>query len=117
MIFSPAASQWISIFWIIKEQYTKKDGDHDDVGGDDGVGVGDTLSDSIQCLNFAEKRFNSIFDSILLTQNSIPPLFHEINLRKLKTETDIQFKIISGGSIQKIIQFNSQGIIDTGRNR
>ena len=29
------------------------------------VGVGDTLSDSIQCLNFAKKWFNSIFDSLL----------------------------------------------------
>ena len=34
-------------------------------------GVGNTLSDSIQCLNPAKKLFNSIFDSILLTQNSI----------------------------------------------
>ena len=64
------------------------------------VGVGDTLSDSIQCLNFAEKWFNSIYDSILLTQNSI--------------QTIIQFKINSGDSIQKIIQCNSWGIIDTG---
>ena len=64
------------------------------------VGVGDTLSDSIQCLNFAEKWFNSIYDSILLTQNSI--------------QTIIQFKITSGDSIQKIIQCNSWGIIDTG---
>ena len=62
--------------------------------------MGDTLSDSIQCLNFAEKWFNSIFDSILLTQNSI--------------QTIIQFKINSADSIRKIVQFNSQGIIDTG---
>ena len=33
-------------------------------------GVGNTLSDSIQCWNPAKKLFNSIFDSILLTQNS-----------------------------------------------
>ena len=64
------------------------------------LGVGDTLSDSIQCLNFAEKWFNSIFDSILLTENSILKIIH--------------FKIISGDSIKKIIQFNSCGIIDTG---
>ena len=37
----------------------------------------------------------------MLTQNSI--------------QTIIQFKINSGDSIQKKIQFNSQGIIDTGR--
>ena len=55
------------------------------------VHVGDTLSDSIQCLNF---------DSILLTQNSI--------------QTIIQFKINSGVSSQNKIQFNSQRIIDTG---
>ena len=30
------------------------------------LGVGDTFSESIQSLNFAEKLFNSIFDSILL---------------------------------------------------
>ena len=50
------------------------------------LGVGGTLSDSVQCLNFAKKWFNSIFDSILLTQNSI--------------QTIIQFKINSGDSIQ-----------------
>ena len=44
--------------------------------------------------------FHSIFDSILLNQNSI--------------QTNIQFKINSGDSIKKIIQFNSWGIIDTG---
>ena len=60
------------------------------------VGVDNTLSDSIQCLNFAEKWFNTI----LLTQNSI--------------QTIINFKINSADSIQNIIQFNSQGIIDTG---
>ena len=44
------------------------------------LGVGDdTLSDSIRYLNSAEKWFNSTFDSILLTQNSI--------------QTIIQFKI------------------------
>ena len=52
-------------------------------------------------MNFAEKWFNSIFDSILFTKNSI--------------QTIIKFKIISGDSIQNTIQFNSQGIIDTGQ--
>ena len=62
---------------------------------DFGLGVFDTLSDSIQCLNFAKtKRFIQYL---------------------------IQFKILfnskknSADSIQKIIQFNSQGIINTGR--
>ena len=54
-----------------------------------GVGVLapiDTLSDSIQCLNFADNWFNSIFDSILVSENSI--------------QTIIQFKINSSDSIQ-----------------
>ena len=65
------------------------------------IGVGDSLSDSIQCLNVAGKLFNSIFDSISFTQNSI--------------QASIQFKTNSADLIQKIIQFNSHGIIDTGR--
>ena len=52
------------------------------------------VGDSIQCLNFVEKWFKSIFDSIMVTQNSI--------------QTIIQFKIKSADSIQKKIQFNSQ---------
>ena len=60
------------------------------------LGVGDTLSDSIQCLNFAETWFNSIFVSISLTQNSI--------------QTIIQFKTNSTDLIQKILQFNSQKV-------
>ena len=52
------------------------------------VGVGDALSDSMQCLNFAEKWYNSN----CLTQNSI--------------QTIIWFKINSADSIQKIIQYN-----------
>ena len=67
------------------------------------LGVGNTLSDSIKCLNFAEIWFNSIFDWILLARNSI--------------QTVIKFKINFGDSIQKIIQFNSKGIIDTGQIR
>ena len=63
--------------------------------------MGDTLFDSIQCMNFAKKLFNSMFESILLTQNSI--------------QTIIQIIINSDDSCQKSIQFNSQGIIDTGR--
>ena len=61
--------------------------------------MGNTLSESIQCLFFAEKWFNSVFDSILFIQNSI--------------QTIIQLKKYAD-SIQKKIQFNSKGIIDTG---
>ena len=50
------------------------------------VALIDTLSDSIQCLNFDDNWFNSIFDSILVSQNSI--------------QTIIQFKINSSDSIQ-----------------
>ena len=50
------------------------------------VALIDTLSDSIQCLNFADNWFNSIFDSILVSENSI--------------QTIIQFKINSSDSIQ-----------------
>ena len=66
-----------------------------------GLVVSDTQSDSIQCMNFAKKLFNSMFESILLTQNSI--------------QTIIQIIINSDDSIQKSIQFNSQEIIDTGQ--
>ena len=59
--------------------------------GLDGIGlvVGDTQSDSIQCLNFAKKWFIQYSIQYCFTQDSI----------------------------QKIIQFNSQGIIDTGQIR
>ena len=60
----------------------------------------DTQNDSIQSLNFGQNWFNSIFDSILVSQNSIQVI--------------IEFKINCGDSIQRIIQFNSQGIVDTG---
>ena len=62
------------------------------------IALGDTLSDLIQCSNFANKWFNSIFDSI---KNSI--------------QTIIQLMEKHDDSIQKLIQFNSQGIIDTSR--
>ena len=39
--------------------------------GETGVGVNDTQIDSIQYLNFANKLFNSIFNSILFHKNSI----------------------------------------------
>ena len=65
------------------------------------LGVFDTLSDSIQCLNFAKKRFIQYSIQYCFTQDSIQNI--------------IQFKINSGDSIQNIIQFNSQGIIDTGQ--
>ena len=65
------------------------------------VVVGDTQTDSIQCLNFAKKWFIQYLIQYRFTQNSIQNI--------------IQFKENSADSIQKIIQFNSQGIIDTGR--
>ena len=65
------------------------------------LGVSDTLSDSIQCLNFAKKRFIQYSIQYCFTQDSIQNI--------------IQFKINSGDSIQKIIQFNSQGMIDSGK--
>ena len=65
------------------------------------VGVFDTLSDSIQCLNFAKVWFIQYSIQYRFTQDSIQNI--------------IQFKENSADSIQKIIQFNSQGIIDTGR--
>ena len=61
----------------------------------------DTLFDSIQCLNFAKKMIHSIFDSILLY-----PRFNSKCYSIKKKFAD---------SIQKIIQFNSQRIIDTSR--
>ena len=73
------------------------------IGIPDYSAMGDTLFDSIQCMNFAKKLFNSMFESILLTQNSI--------------QTIIQIIINSDDSIQKSIKFNSQGIIDTGQIR
>ena len=66
-----------------------------------GLGVFDTLSDSIQCLNFAKKWF---------IQYSIKYCFVKDSIQNI-----IQFKINSADSIQKIIQFNCHGIIGTGR--
>ena len=65
------------------------------------IGVFDTLSDSIQCLNFAKKQLIQYSTQYHFTQDSIQNI--------------IQFKKKSADSIQKIIQFNSQRIIDTGR--
>ena len=66
------------------------------------VGVGDTQSDSIQCLNFAQKKwFIHYLIQYCFSLDSIQNI--------------VRFEINSGDSIQKIIQFNSQGIIDTGR--
>ena len=50
------------------------------------VAMIDTQNDSIQSLNFGKKGFNSIFNSILVSQNSI--------------QTIIQFKKNCGDSIQ-----------------
>ena len=48
------------------------------------LAITDTLSDSIQCLNFAKNWFNSMFDSLLFTQNSIQSIvqikFFQANL-------------------------------------
>ena len=63
--------------------------------------VGDTQSDSIQYLNFAKKWFIQYSIQYCYTQDSIQNI--------------IQLKKNSADSIQKIIQFNSQGLFDTGR--
>ena len=63
--------------------------------------VGDTQSDSIQCLNFAKKWSIQYSIQYCFTQDSIQNI--------------IQFQKKSADSIQKMIQFNSQGIMDTGR--
>ena len=60
------------------------------------LGVGDTQSDSIQCLNFAKNWFIQYSIQYCFTQDSIQNI--------------IQFKINSGDSIQNIIQFNSRQI-------
>ena len=88
--------QCVSVLKVVDEDDETKqwdDEDEKDVDGyvndddaDDDLALIDTLSDSIQCLNFAKNWFNSIFDSILVSQNSI--------------QTIIQFKIICGDSIQ-----------------
>ena len=62
--------------------------------------VNDTQSDSIQYLNFAKKWFIQYSIQYCFTQDSIQNI--------------IQFKKKSADSMQKIIQFNSQGIIKTG---
>ena len=61
--------------------------------------VGDTQSDSIQYLNFAKKLFIQYSIQYYCTQDSIQNI--------------IKFKENSADSIQKMIQFNSQGIIYT----
>ena len=48
------------------------------------IGVGDTISDSIQCLNFAERWFNSMLGTILLILNS--------------NQTIIQIKLLSNSN-------------------
>ena len=63
--------------------------------------MGDTQSDSIQCLSFAKKGFIQYSIQYCSNQDSIQNIF--------------QFKINCGDSIQNIIQFNSQGMINTGR--
>ena len=64
------------------------------------VGVNDTQIDSIQYLNFAKKRFNSIFNLISFHKNSIQKI--------------IQLKKFQKKSIQQIIQFNKWGSTDIG---
>ena len=62
--------------------------------------VGDTQSDSIQCLNAAKKWSIQYSIQYCFTQDSIQNI--------------IQYQKKSADSIQKMIQFNSQGTIDTG---
>ena len=79
------------------------------------LGVSDTLSDSIQCLNYAKKWFIQYSIQYCFTQDSIQNIIQfKINSGD-SIQNIIQFKINSGNSIQKIIQFNSQGMINTGR--
>ena len=68
---------------------------------DSDIVVGDTQSDSIQFLNFVKKCFIQYSIQYCFTQDS--------------TQNIIQFQKKSADSIQKMIQFNSQGIMDTGR--
>ena len=76
------------------------------------LGVSDTQTDSIQYLNFANKLFNSIFNSIVFHENSIQKIiqfniFHKNSIKKI-----IQLKKFQKNPIQKIIQlknFNSIG--------
>ena len=84
-------------------QPAKRAGHLDDVmdNNEDDIGVSDTLSDSIQCLNFAKKLFILYSIQYYFTKDSIQNI--------------IQLKKNSVDSIQKIIQFNSQDIIDTGQ--
>ena len=63
--------------------------------------MGDTQSDSIHCSNFVKKLFIQYSIQYCFTQDSIQQI--------------IQLKKKSADSIQKIISFNSQGIIDTSR--
>ena len=65
------------------------------------LALGDTQNDSIQSLNFGKNWFNSIFDSIMADQNSI--------------QTIIQFNNIGRDSIQVMIKFKCQVIINIGR--
>ena len=65
------------------------------------VALCNTQNESIQSLNFGKSWFNSISDSIMADQNSI--------------QTFIQLKKIGGDSIQSMIQFKCQGIINTGQ--
>ena len=61
------------------------------------IGVGDTQSDSIQCLNFAKQLFIQYSIQYCFTQDSIQNI--------------IQFKENFADSIQKTTQFNTQAII------
>ena len=65
----------------------------------------DTQIDSIQCSNFAQNWFNSIFDSKSFHENSIQKIIQfKINCWD-SIQQHNQFKIISCDSIQEIIQF------------
>ena len=68
--------------------------------------VADNQSDSIQCLNFAKKWFINIRFNIALPK---------IHFKILYNSKYYSIKKKSADSIQKIIQFNCKGIIDTGR--
>ena len=79
-----------------------------------GIGVFDTLSDSIQYLNFAKKWFNSLFNSKISRKfnskkYSIQKFARKFNskkysIKKFAIQKNIQFKNLQKNSIQNLIQ-------------
>ena len=95
----PAMLFWVVLLFYQGLFFEAKKGQisqyHQLVLSDGAVALSDTQIDSIQCLNFAQNWFNSIFDS---------KFFHENSIQKI-----IQFLIIF--VIQFSISFNSKWVI------